>query len=83
MPMRTHTIELRHYVEDDNDETAKIMRDVVIKSAREIYSTAALISKKKPQIAVQSGDFFHKEDDVDIFGSIDGERAADDGNPTG
>lgn len=68
--MRTFRIELK--VDFDGEEKEKIMRDAVINAARQLITTSALIAdKRKPQIMVQTRDFYSGDEEILITEDIE------------
>jgi hypothetical protein len=66
--MRVFHIELR--VDDKlGDELLEGIKQIAVEKARELYTTALLVSgSRKPQIALHSSDFFAGQDDIVLTG---------------
>jgi hypothetical protein len=63
MSMRTYMIELR--VDFEDKEKEEIMLTACKAAAKHVFTTAVLIAdKRKPQIALQSGDHFAPAEDI-------------------
>lgn len=64
--MRTYTIELRADFMDD--EKHDILLSAVREAARTMLATALLLKDKRdPQIALQTGDMFETNKDLDVM----------------
>lgn len=64
--MRTYTVELRADFVDE--EKHDILLSAVREAARTMLATAMLLKDKRdPQIALQTGDMFQKNDDIMVF----------------
>lgn len=62
---RTYTVELR--VDFDEDDKHDIMLDAVRDSARVILATAMMLKDKRdPTIALQAGDIFERNKDLEL-----------------
>lgn len=65
--MRTYTIELR--VDFSEKENYELLLTSVREAAKGMLTTAVLLSdKRKPQIALQTGDLFEGNEDIALFG---------------
>lgn len=66
--MRTYCIELE--IDFDGDEERyDIIKDMMMTSAREVYTAAILIAdKRQTRIALHSKDFFHGQEDIELAG---------------
>lgn len=64
--MKTYTIELRADFVDD--EKHDILLEAVREAARTMLTTAMMLKDKRdPQIALQAGDMFEKNKDLEIL----------------
>lgn len=64
--MKTYTVELRADFVDD--EKHDILLEAVREAARTMLTTAMMLKDKRdPQIALQAGDMFEKNSDLEIF----------------
>lgn len=64
--MKTYTIELRaDFVDEDKHD---ILLEAVREAARVMLTTAMMLKdKREPQIMLQAGDMFAKNEDIKIF----------------
>lgn len=64
--MRTYTVELRADFQDD--EKHDILLSAVRDAARTMLTTALMLKdKREPQIMLQTGDMFERNNDVMLF----------------
>lgn len=68
--MRTYTVELRaDFVDEDKHD---ILLAAVREAARTMLATALLLKdKREPQIALQTGDMFQTNKDLDVMEGTD------------
>lgn len=70
MAAKTFVIELRVDHDMPTEEKDKVVQDAVMMAAKQLLATAMLVQdKRKPQIAVQAGDMFAKNEDVELLGN--------------
>ena len=68
--MRTYSIALRADFVDP--EKYELMMEAVRRAAREILATAVMLQDKRPpQVALQSGDMFEREKDLQLITPAD------------
>lgn len=61
--MRKYVIELK--TDFDDEQKYEIVKRMMVRAARELYTTAALMSsERQPDIALHSKDFFHGNEDI-------------------
>jgi hypothetical protein len=61
--MRKYVIELK--TDFDDEEKYEVIKRMMVRAARELYTTAALMSSdRQPDIALHSKDFFHGNEDI-------------------
>ena len=64
--MRTYTIELR--ADFQEEEKYDILLEAARQMARELLGTALMLKdKREPQISLQTGDMFQRNDDLQIL----------------
>lgn len=70
--MRTYTVELRaDFIEDGKHD---ILLQAVREAARTMLATAMLLKDKRdPQIALQTGDMFETNKDLNVMDGVEGE----------
>ena len=68
MPIKNFTIELRVNHDDPSADKDELIRVAVCQAAQQLLTSAMLIQdRRKPQIAVQMGDDFAANEEIDIM----------------